>query len=135
MRVTNNVITSQVLGALATGLFPECSKDGFTAVIQSSQWDSLEPTYSCPAADAIRSGGEGSNPLWTEHLLAAQSLYANLSAVSGVTANMTADKGGWYTSFDHYFDNLSSKQCHGKPLPCSTNSTSVCVTQAEVGIC
>lgn len=29
------------------------------------------------------------------------------------------------------YDNLSAKQCHGKPLPCSINSTSTCVTQQD----
>ena len=29
------------------------------------------------------------------------------------------------------YDNLSSKQCHGKPLPCSVNDTSLCVSQDD----
>lgn len=37
-------------------------------------------------------------------------------------------------SFDHYYDNLSARQCHAKPLPCKlvngVNSTD-CITQTE----
>lgn len=29
------------------------------------------------------------------------------------------------------YDNLSAKQCHQKPLPCSVNNTAVCITQDE----
>src|SRR5882757_6387192 len=33
--------------------------------------------------------------------------------------------------FDHYFDNLSSKECHGKHLPCSVSNRSLCITQED----
>lgn len=36
---------------------------------------------------------------------------------------------GWHVSFDHYYDNMSAKQCHGKSLPCNVNATSECVSQ------
>lgn len=29
------------------------------------------------------------------------------------------------------YDNLSAKQCHGKPLPCSVNNTAICVSQED----
>ncbi|KAF7294756.1 Histidine phosphatase [Mycena indigotica] len=126
IRVTNNVITSQVAGALVKGLFPATKN---TAVlVQSSTYDSLEPTYSCPKADAIRSAYVGGSANWTNHLTAAAALYAKLDAVSG-TSN--PDTGGWHNSFDHYYDNLSAKLCHGKKLPCSVNDTSLCVTRDE----
>lgn len=32
---------------------------------------------------------------------------------------------------DSPFDNLQAKQCHQKPLPCSTNDTSICLSQAD----
>jgi hypothetical protein len=39
----------------------------------------------------------------------------------------------FHESFDHYYDNLSARQCHGKPLPCKLvngiNSTT-CVDQS-----
>jgi hypothetical protein len=28
-----------------------------------------------------------------------------------------------------YYDNLSAKQCHGKPLPCNLEDRSACVSQ------
>jgi hypothetical protein len=51
--VTNNVITSQVAGGLLKGLFPATSNAG--VLIQSSSFDSLEPTYSCPTANSLMS--------------------------------------------------------------------------------
>ncbi|EDR01141.1 uncharacterized protein LACBIDRAFT_312463 [Laccaria bicolor S238N-H82] len=36
---------------------------------------------------------------------------------------------GWHVSFDHYYDNLSAKQCHGKPLPCNVTAMSQCVSK------
>ena len=45
-----------------------------------------------------------------------------------VDLRLTQNVSSW---FDHYFDNLSSKQCHGKPLPCSPTSRSLCITQED----
>lgn len=46
---------------------------------------------------------------------------------------MGATSSDWHDSFDHYYDNLSARQCHAKPLPCKlvdgANSTT-CMTQA-----
>ncbi|KAJ7460998.1 histidine phosphatase [Mycena galericulata] len=126
IRVTNNDITSQVAGALLKGLFPET--DNVAVLIQSDTYDSLEPVYSCPAANSLFSAYTTDSTNWTTHLNDAAPLYAKLDSVSGIA---TDDSGGWHTSFDHYFDNLSAKLCHGKPLPCSVNDTSLCVTKDE----
>jgi hypothetical protein len=71
----------------------------------------------------IKSGGN-----WTAHLTAASSLYSTLDGISGVAPT----DSGFHMSFDHYYDNLSARQCHGKPFPCKLvngiNSTT-CVTQ------
>ncbi|KDR79193.1 hypothetical protein GALMADRAFT_243093 [Galerina marginata CBS 339.88] len=129
-RVTNNVITSQVASGLVAGLFPKSKSQDVAALIQSSNFDSLEPTYSCGRASQIRSdyttGNNGAQ--WQAHLTQSASLYAKLDKVSGIA---TSDSAGWHTSFDHYYDNLSAKQCHSKALPCSLNDTSLCVTQEE----
>ncbi|KAF8191394.1 histidine phosphatase [Mycena galopus ATCC 62051] len=125
IRVTNNAITSQVAGGLVKGLFPETEN---TAVfIMSDTYDSLEPVYSCPTANSLFSYTTGSSN-WTTHLADAAPLYAKLDAVSGIS---NPDNGGWHSSFDHYYDNLSAKLCHQKSLPCSVNDTSLCVTQDE----
>jgi acid phosphatase len=130
IRVTNNVITSQVASGLLQGLFPGSKPQHVAALIQSSTFDSLEPTYSCPTANALRSqyttGNDGS--AWQSHLALATPLYARLDSVSGTA---TQDSAGWHTSFDHYYDNLSAKLCHGKTLPCNLNDTSVCVSQTD----
>jgi len=95
--------------------------------IQPNGFDSLEPTYPCQESSNLFNGIQsGAN--WTAHLTAASSLYATLDNISGVSPT----DGGFHMSFDHYFDNLSARQCHQKPLPCKlvngVNSTT-CVTQ------
>ncbi|TFK36310.1 phosphoglycerate mutase-like protein [Crucibulum laeve] len=130
IRVTNNVITSQVASGLLAGLFPTLSSSSNIPVqIQSSTYDSLEPTYSCPKANTLKSqfttGADGA--VWQTHLTAVKSLYAKLDSVSGIDPT----DGGWHASLDHYYDNLSAKQCHEKKLPCSLNDTSLCVSQDE----
>lgn len=88
----------------------------------------MEPTYTCNTSthlfNVIKSGAN-----WTSHLTAATSLYSALDNISGVSPN----NSGFHMSFDHYYDNLSARQCHAKPLPCKlvngVNSTT-CVTQS-----
>ncbi|KAF9061120.1 histidine phosphatase [Rhodocollybia butyracea] len=126
IRVTNNQITSQVSGGLLHGLFPDT--DNADALIQSETYDSLEPAYSCPNANQLFTQYTTDSSNWTLHLMDAQPLYDKLDAVSGIPLNDTA---GWHTSFDHYYDNMSAKQCHSKTLPCSVNDSSICVTQEE----
>ncbi|KAL1407401.1 hypothetical protein Q8F55_006833 [Vanrija albida] len=125
-RVTNNVITSQTLSGFVAGLFPK--QKAYAAWIQRGAFDSLEPAFSCPLQGQVNSAYEGSNPDWTAHLTASADLRARFNAVSGISAD---DGGGWHTSWDHPYDNLSAKQCHGKPLPCSVNATAVCVSEAD----
>jgi 2-phosphoxylose phosphatase len=98
--------------------------------LQARGVDSLEPQYSCPAGSSIAGQiSSRNNPAWAQHLDAAQGLYATLDSISGVPSN----DGGFHASFDHYYDNLSARQCHSKPLPCQlvngVNSTT-CVTQS-----
>ncbi|KAF4621615.1 hypothetical protein D9613_012605 [Agrocybe pediades] len=128
IRVTTNVITSQVASGLVAGLFPSSKSDDTIVNVQSATYDSLEPTYSCNTASNLRSdyttGSSGA--VWQAHLAEAAKVYAQLDKVSGIA---TQDSAGWHSSFDHYYDNLSAKQCHGKSLPCSLNYTSVCVSQ------
>jgi len=130
IRVTNNVITSQVASGLLKGLFPQSSSQYVSAFIEKSSFDSLAPSYPCPMASSIfnnyTTGSSGQ--LWQTHLTEAAPLYAKLDKVSGISSPDTA---GWHVSFDHYYDNLSAKQCHGKYLPCSVNDTSICITQEE----
>ncbi|KAF2823462.1 cytochrome P450 [Ophiobolus disseminans] len=126
-RVTNNQITSQVAGMLIGGMY-----DPQTAVslhIQPPNIDSLEPQYPCPKASSLYSSyGVGSTaPNWTAHLTAAKPLFAALDAVSGIPSTSTE----WHKSLDHYYDNLSARQCHAKPLPCSINDSTACITQDQ----
>lgn len=138
-RVTNNVITSEVAGMVVNGMWG--TTDSVPLLIQPSGVDSLEPDYTC-ASSSTQFGDieSSSNAAWEAHLDAATTLYDELDGISGVAP----DDSGFHASFDHYYDNLSARQCHGKPLPCKlvnvtnadgtvslANDTSNCVTQAE----
>lgn len=126
-RVTNNVITSQVAGMLINGMYT--LKNDVPLRIQPSSIDSLEPQYPCPKASSLYNsyGVSSPAPNWTAHLASAQPLFAALDAISGIAP----DSPDWHKSFDHYYDNLSARQCHAKPLPCSINNPTSCVTQAQ----
>lgn len=93
--MTNNQITSQVASGLLKGLFPKSSD--INVIIQSINFDSLEPAYSCPQANALGTTVTTGNANWTSHLVAAAALYAKLDAISGIS---NPDSGGWHVSFD-----------------------------------
>ncbi|KAL8644427.1 MAG: hypothetical protein Q9226_007770, partial [Calogaya cf. arnoldii] len=90
--------------------------------------DSLEPAYTCLSAkNNFSAYGPGSNDSgWTSHLKAASDLYADLDSISDIPPT----DSGFHISFDHFFDNLSARLCHAKPLPCNASNPSLCVTQA-----
>ncbi|CAD0087095.1 unnamed protein product [Aureobasidium mustum] len=127
-RVTNNVITSQVASNLIPGMFPSLSEKNIPLLIQPDSIDSLEPAYTCSSASTLYlSYGVGStNSNWTAHLTASSGLARALDAISGISSTSTA----WHQSWDHYFDNLSARLCHSKPLPCNS-TTGSCVTQSQ----
>ena len=126
-RVTNNQITTQVASMIINGMFGVTGP--YPLHVQSRTVDSLEPAYQCPQAVAIsRSYGIGSkNPAWNAHLEASASLFKELDALSGVSP----EASDWHLSWDHYFDNLSSRFCHAKPLPCSQANPVKCVTAEQ----
>ncbi|KAL8777408.1 MAG: hypothetical protein Q9194_002566 [Teloschistes cf. exilis] len=127
-RVTNNVITSQVASMVTSGMFGGDTQQNLPLLVQPASIDSLEPAYTCLAANNnFSSYGVGSDDSgWTSHLKAASDLYANLDTICGIPPT----EPGFHMSFDHYFDNLSARLCHAKPLPCNASNTSLCVTQA-----
>ncbi|QDS67453.1 hypothetical protein FKW77_000612 [Venturia effusa] len=127
-RVTNNVITSQVGSMVTKAMYPEF--DGpFPLQIQPVSVDSLEPAYLCLAATYLSGNFSvgSNNPAWTAHLNASSTLFAGLDVISGVPKNDT----GFHQSWDHYFDNLSARQCHSKPLPCNITDPTACVSQDQ----
>lgn len=128
-RVTNNVITSQVASMLIAGMYPSRANENTPLLIQPNTIDSLEPKFSCPASTSLFSsyGSGSSSPAWLEHINAASPLFARLDALSGIEPS----DSGWHASFDHYFDNLSARLCHAKPLPCKTNSLTDCVSMTD----
>ena len=129
-RVTNNVITSQVAGQVAIGLYPDLDARQLRVTVQPVLRDTLEPQYSCPAATSLYSSyGVGSNnTAWLAHLndTAIIALFRELDSISGVSSNAS----DWHTWFDHYFDNLSAKLCHQKALPCNITNPSLCINES-----
>ncbi|OKL56755.1 hypothetical protein UA08_07907 [Talaromyces atroroseus] len=130
-RVTNNVITSQVAGMVIAGMYGEQRGVGVPLHVQKTGIDSLEPQYHCPGGrslfEKIRSS-DASSP-WQIHLNKTKDLIRSLDNVSGVPE----DNPDWHTSYDHYFDNLSSRLCHSKPLPCKQQDVpdSGCITRIQ----
>ncbi|KAI0394607.1 histidine acid phosphatase [Xylariaceae sp. FL0594] len=132
-RVTQNVITSQVAGMLISGTWAAPDDDAnVPLLVEAAGVDSLEPQYPCAAGNELSNRIKSdADAAWRAHLEGAKELYASLDDVSGVPP----DDAGFHASFDHYFDNLSARQCHDKPLPCKLNSDSEqsrapCIDQA-----
>ncbi|KAG7693554.1 hypothetical protein KL933_003003 [Ogataea haglerorum] len=123
-RVTNNVITSQVVSAVAKAMYP-CEK-GIDVKVEGDSFDALEPTYSCDFADDVASEITSSSE-WQEHLAKAADLYNELDHISGVDP----DSEDWHQSFDHYFDNTAFRLCHGYDLACNSENSSLCMTQDQ----
>jgi acid phosphatase len=82
----------------------------------------------CSAADDLYNAAKSQpDSAWAAHLSRSKSLYGDLDAVSGVPP----DSNDWHVSFDHYYDNLSARLCHHKPLPCNISNASLCVAQSQ----
>lgn len=105
--VTNNVITSQVASGLVVGLFPSKSSP-LPVLIQSRNYDSLEPKYLCNRASSIRSDitvGCHGQP-WKTHLTRAAAVFDKLDKVSGFPKG---DDAGWHDNFDQCVQNFTSR--------------------------
>ncbi|KAK3997043.1 histidine phosphatase superfamily [Cladorrhinum sp. PSN332] len=127
-RVTTNQITSQVASALIT---PFNLSAPYPLTVQPPALDSLEPKYLCPLSSSLFSSIQSSsNPRWAEHLRLLKPLFATLDSISGVRP----DDKDFHKSADHYFDNLSAKQCHSLPLPCSASNPALCIKQKEADL-
>lgn len=147
-RVTNNLITHQVAGMVVNGMWdtaepfpllvqvcvhitPWCPCQLWSLMVQQAEGvDSLEPQYACrTGSDLFDHIKSHTNIPWKTHLEQAKKLFASLDEISGVPTGDTS----FHASFDHYYDNLSARQCHvGKPLPCKLvngANSSLCVTQ------
>ncbi|KAJ9195803.1 hypothetical protein DTO164E3_6638 [Paecilomyces variotii] len=125
-RVTTNQITSQVAGMVTSAMYG--AGKSIPLLVQRDSIDSLEPAYSCSAADTLYSDAQNQpNSTWAAHLNRTQSLFNTLDGISGVSPTAS----DWHVSYDHYFDNLSARLCHDKPLPCNIDDPSKCVTEAE----
>jgi hypothetical protein len=70
----------------------------FSPTPQNSIFDSLSPSYSCPAAVAINKAYMTGGEEWPAHLNASAEVYAKLKEISGIEQG--EDDGGYYASFD-----------------------------------
>lgn len=97
--------------------------------VQPASIDSLEPRYPCAGGTALYDtySVNSTNPNWTAHLTDSQQVFKDLDAISGVPPSNPQ----FHKSWDHYFDNLSSRLCHSKALPCTINETKTCITNAQ----
>ncbi|KAI1434030.1 histidine acid phosphatase [Xylaria sp. CBS 124048] len=128
-RVTQNVITSQVAGMVISGTWGFSSSSSSKTIpllLQSPGIDSLEPQYHCAMGTSLFNSIQSpSNERWKTHLEASVGVYHALDDISGVPPS----DPGFHSSFDHYYDNLSARQCHSKALPCKLPLNSTCVSQ------
>ncbi|KAK2767089.1 hypothetical protein FQN53_006657 [Emmonsiellopsis sp. PD_33] len=125
--VTTNVITSQVAGMVINGMYNP--KKPVPLNVEPPTTDSLEPTYPCPKSTTLFSTSKTTpNTTWTRHLTLTTPLLTSLDSISGIPTDPSDD---WHTSVDHYFDNLSARLCHSKPLPCSLTDSNKCISQTD----
>ncbi|VDB88336.1 unnamed protein product [Peniophora sp. CBMAI 1063] len=119
--------TNQVASALLAGMDSSLEHSSFTVYTEPSTIDGLVPSYSCPAADDIRSAYQ-SVPAWTDHLDQFSDLQTRLGSMTG-----TEGLAAWESWYDHYFDTFTSRTCHGHPLPCNATS-GVCVSEEDANL-
>ncbi|KDQ07331.1 hypothetical protein BOTBODRAFT_167077 [Botryobasidium botryosum FD-172 SS1] len=124
IRTSNSDRTYQVSGGMLYGMDPGSAQTSFPVHTQPSNIDSLVPSYSCPAAEDIRSSYQ-SVSAWTDHLSQHTDLKARLDAILG-----TAGLNAWSSWYDHFFDIFTSRTCGGHSLPCNT-ITGACVSEAD----
>ncbi|KAF7544681.1 hypothetical protein G7Z17_g9765 [Cylindrodendrum hubeiense] len=126
-RVTNNQITSQVASMFINGMWG--TTESVPLVIQAKGVDSLEPQYTCTTGSNLFSTIQSSsNSAWEQHLTKTSDLFKKMDDISGVPST----DSGFHVSWDHYYDNLSARKCHGKPLPCKLvdgKNSSTCVDE------
>lgn len=67
------------------------------------------------------------NTTWAQHISLSKDFIHTLDSISGVPSS----DPDWHVTFDHYFDNLSSRLCHSKPLPCKIGDPGNCITRTQ----
>ena len=81
----------------------------------------------CPSFAAL-SSRMCDSPLWKQHLTDNRDLIQKLCHIFQVDPD-----SAWGQSFDHIYDNLRARTCHGQALPCVTESdgSRTCVTTED----
>ncbi|KAI6098881.1 phosphoglycerate mutase-like protein, partial [Pisolithus croceorrhizus] len=126
IRTSTEPRTHQVAGAILYGMDPDTAGKQWSVHMQPDIIDSLVPNYACPAAGQLRADVQATSS-WVEHLVQHEPLQRKLGWTLGTTG---LDE--WNSWYDHFFDALTSRTCHGHPLPC--NGTGACVTQEDAEI-
>ncbi|KAF8498089.1 phosphoglycerate mutase-like protein [Russula emetica] len=125
VRTSTEDRTMQVAGAMLAAMDPFVAGLPWPVYTQPASIDSLVPAYPCPAATAMRQAFQAV-PAWKDHLKANASLKARLDAVFG-----TAGLDAWASWYDHFFDALTARTCHGHPLPCNNAANNTCVLEDD----
>lgn len=68
---------------------------------------------------------------WVEHKLGSVSLFIMFYVFMFLFFRRFGDRHRKLMQLASAYDNLSAKQCHGKPLPCSLNNTAICTPQED----
>lgn len=114
VRSTDEARTRQSAEALVRGALTVATDTGIvhlhTPVAQSADIMRPQPS-SCPALAAAMSSVRSSQQ-WKENIEQHKALMTTLTDMLGTHALE------WTDSFDHLFDNLHARACHGLPLPC-----------------
>mmetsp|Transcript_12460 Transcript_12460/g.18708 ORF Transcript_12460/g.18708 Transcript_12460/m.18708 type:complete len:305 (+) Transcript_12460:680-1594(+) len=129
-RSTNTARTKQSAEAFIRGLLTLAVETGTINILTSvnEESDVLRPQPTkCPA---LKEAFENitSSDHWKENMFIHKNLSDSLNEMLDIE-----NSSDWMSSFDHLFDNIQSRHCHGMPLPCKErNGTSYqCVSQEQ----
>ncbi|CAO1620168.1 unnamed protein product [Parajaminaea phylloscopi] len=111
VRASPSPRTAQVAGAFLHGMgYP--ADEPFPIIVEPEALDGIVPSYDCQYASELRSAIERSDE-WKQHLSNKSHVF---DAINKVLVTTAADKS-WNSWIDHAFDMITSRTCHGHPLP------------------
>ncbi|KAG5175195.1 histidine phosphatase superfamily [Tribonema minus] len=132
-RSTDEARTRQSAEAFIRGLLTVAVEAGTvqlrTGVINRADMLRPQPTM-CPALADAFDAIQQSEP-WGQNLEEHGGLMTSLTAMLETTDPGFPSGGEWNTSFDHFFDNIQSRHCHGLAMPCALHAASAAVSASE----
>lgn len=124
-RIINNIITSQVAFQIIVKMWSKHTNFDHDLLIQQSNMNSLKSTYACNVVKKLYDSYDFDNSFnnWITHL----SQFASLKKRFDKLFDVKSSASDWSNSWNHYFDNLSTRFCHQKKLSCNIENSSDCV--------